>query len=169
MEYFETAFPEKLKALRTAYKIKGIDLIEYCQLFTKDYLSRHAVTFWENRKSEPKFKEIKTVSNFFCVSLEWLSMPSDYPKEAMYDETKISYFENRNINVPYFKTNLPESYFDKQIRKELSLEARANIITLSFIFYRKGKNREEGQKALEGIKEILKTQKPKYQIKYRND
>lgn len=165
MEYFETAFPEKLKALRKAYKIKSRDLNEYCQLFTQDYMSRHAVTLWENKKSEPSFKDIKTISNFFCVSLEWLSMPNDYPKEAIYDETKIKYFENRNINVPYFKTNLPESYFDEQIRKQLPLEARANIITLSFKLYRKGKNREEGQKALEDIKEILETQKPKYKVR----
>lgn len=166
MEYFETAFPEKLKAVRKAYKIKALDLIDYCKLFTQDYMSRHAVTFWENKKSEPNFKEIKTISNFFCISLEWLTMPSNYPKEAIYDKTKISYFEKRNITVPYFKKYLPEMYFDEKIRKELPLEARANIITLSFIFYRKGKNWEEGQKALEDIKEILETQKPKYKVRW---
>ena len=52
MEYFETAFPEKLKALKKAYKIKSIDLIDYCKLFTQDYMSRHAVTLWENKKSD---------------------------------------------------------------------------------------------------------------------
>lgn len=164
MEYFETAFPEKLKALRKAYKIKSIDLINYCQLFTQDYMSRHAVTLWENKKSEPRFNEIKTISNFFCVSLEWLTMPSDYPQKAIYDETKIRYFEKRNVTVPYFKTYLPEMYFDEKLREELPLEARANIITLSFIFYRKGKDWEEGQKALEDIKKILETQKPKYKV-----
>ena len=56
-------------------------------------------------------------------------------------------------------------YFDEKLREELPLEARANIITLSFIFYRKGKNKEEGQKALEDIKEILETKKTKYKIK----
>lgn len=166
MEYFETAFPEKLKAVRKAYKIKALDLINYCKLFTQDYMSKHAITFWENRKSEPRFNEIKTISNFFCISLEWLTMPSDYPKEAMYDKTKIRYFENRIIEHPYFKTNLPESYFNNDIREQLPLEARANIITLSFIFYRKGKDWEEGQKALEDIKEILETQKPKYKVRW---
>ena len=165
MEYYETAFPEKLKALRKAYKIKGLDLIDYCQLFTQDYISRHSVTFWENKKSEPNFKEIKTISNFFCISLEWLSMPSNYPKESIYDIIKIRYFEKRNITVPYFQSNLPEEYFDEKVREELPLEARANIITLSFIFYRKGKHREEGLKSLEDIKEILKTKKPKYIVK----
>lgn len=165
MEYYETAFPEKLKALRKAYKIRGLDLIDYCQLFTKDYMSKHSITFWENKKSEPSFKDIKTISNFFCVSLEWLCMPSNYPQESIYDIIKIRYFENRNMTVPYFQSNLPEKYFDEKIREELPLEARANIITLSFIFYRKGKNREEGLKSLEDIKEIIETKKPKFIVK----
>ncbi|MCM1286493.1 MAG: helix-turn-helix domain-containing protein [Acetobacter sp.] len=75
-------FGEKLKKLRIDNNLTQDELAE------KIFVTRTAVSKWENNKGYPSIDSLKELSNFFGISIDELISDDDVQNKRLYDKEK---------------------------------------------------------------------------------
>lgn len=75
-------FGEKLKKLRTDNGLTQDELAE------KTYVTRTAISKWENNKGYPSIDSLKQLSNLFHISIDELISDTDVENKRLLDETQ---------------------------------------------------------------------------------
>lgn len=139
------SFSEKLKIIKNCYQLQSKELAEILCTVYRNYQK------YETGITMPAFDKVVELSNFFCISLDWIGGTTDYPyneEQILSKEKEIFssnekgelavYFDASNgehIKIfPYFcikDASIPKQYSDLELRKKFyTLNARSNIIYL---------------------------------------
>lgn len=129
-------FSNKLKLIKNCYKLQRKEMALILGITYQGFLK------YINKQAMPGFDKVVELSNYFCISLDWIGGTTNCPynEEQILSKEKELFTTDfeiyQNINGEKHKIfpiicNIPEDYKNQKQRKQLyTLSTRSNIIYL---------------------------------------